>query len=132
MEFKEYDHWEKFNPFKSYDDGTYEANYGQGFRRYVWVSYYFTENYNRSRQRPAYMVAQLYFLKEDIQRLAPYCRCYACVTQEDTSCCGVYPLKYLLLFFKPSYGCLKYNNDNPPEHILHRTFRYVKEKEKIK
>ena len=70
--YAENDYWENYDDDKDYQEGPFQANYGNGQQTYKW----WPRSSNGSV--PMWMIARLYATPEEVKALAPFCVCTVC------------------------------------------------------
>lgn len=103
-EFFEHDYcWEVPENTKVFP-GSYEANYGDGIRRYIQNIYTTGPLVDNCGDNKYFMVVNEHFSKEELAELAPYCQCLVCVRNRN------WTWRDLFTWYDPSpywkFGCL--------------------------
>ena len=113
--FKEYHHYEEYDPGKLYQDTVHEHDYGHGIHKYIYESYTIgLKKDGEVTEKRKYIIAVEQLSEDEIKQLSEYCQCQICIAKwYDISsyfrcrCC---------------YGCLK---SNPQQYQINRAREYM-------
>lgn len=113
VEFKDYPHWEEYDPNKEYTNNIFKHDFGKyGEKKYV----YWLETFGHGQNVKEFIVAKEILSKEDEKELGKYCQCKYCKGN-----------KWTRLFTCPCcVGCI--NSSFPQQYYINKA-REIKEQD---